>query len=163
MSPHFISLVLATGMTFAGAPTVGIVATDPMASPTFPAAVYDQLKVRDSAECSALGVASTELKAALVVLTDPALLPAAVPVRAAGCLVSMFPADVEVETAIMAWIGDPERQGLALVALARTDALPEAAAVRIVTAGRQSAVTRVATAANALRTTSLHAAVRALP
>ena len=132
------------------------------ALPAFPNAVYDQLKLRDGVECAALGPATSELKGALVALTDPDLMPASVPIRAAGCLVSLFPADAEVEATVIAWMTDPERQGLALVALSRSDVLPEAAAARIVAAGRASAISRVAAAADQLRETSVHPAVRAL-
>jgi hypothetical protein len=77
-------------------------------------------------------------------------------------LVSLFPADADVEAAVIGWISDTERQGLALVALARTDTLPADLALRLVTAARASAVPRVAAAAEGLRNTSIHTAIRAL-
>ena len=125
--------------------------------------VYAQLNARDGVECSALGLATPDLKSQLFALTDPAILPAAVPIRAAGCLISLFPAEPDVETAVTAWMSDPERQGFGLVALSRLDAFPEPAALRIVTAARLSAIARVAASAETVRATSIYPSVRAAP
>jgi hypothetical protein len=75
----------------------------------------DQLPVRDAAD--------------LAQLTEPALAPAYVPMRAAHCLVQRFGA--EAEPIVAPWMSDPARSGQALVVVGALDALPADAALRL--------------------------------
>lgn len=94
-------------------------------------ALYRALRVRDGVSCLSLGEPTPALRDGLMALTDPAVEPSAVPVRAAGCLVALFPSDPTVDEAVVAWVSDPERRGLALVVAGNVDVLPADVAVRV--------------------------------
>lgn len=96
---------------------------------------YRALRSRDGVSCADLGEATPALRDELLALTDPAVLPSSVPMRAAGCLVSRFGADPVVAEAVLPWMTDPSRRGLALVVAGGVDSFPEPVAVRIAEAG----------------------------
>lgn len=101
------------------------------ASPSAEDTAYAVLRARDAVGCGALGEPTPALRDALVALADPATLPPAVPVRAAGCLVELYAEDPEIVEVVLPWMADPARHGLALVVASRLDALPEPAAVAL--------------------------------
>lgn len=124
--------------------------------------VSDALAARDGMDCMSLGEPSAALRDELLALTDPSILPAAVPMRAASCLAERFGTESVVQDAIVAWSIDSERQGLAMAALMRVDLLGEPGAVRVVQAALASPLPRVATKAGEMVPGSIHPAVRAL-
>lgn len=82
------------------------------------------LSARDYVGCSALGAATDTLYTELVAATDPSILPGSVPVRAADCLLTLYPTRAELGAVLLPWMSDPERAGLAMVVAARIDELP---------------------------------------
>ena len=124
--------------------------------------VSETLAARDGMDCMSLGEPTAALREELLALTDPAILPAAVPMRAASCLAERFGTESAVQDAIIAWSVDSERQGLAMAALMRVDLLGEPGAVRVVQVAMASPLPRVATKAREMVLGSVHPAVRAL-
>jgi hypothetical protein len=82
--------------------------------------LYHLLASRDGVDCAALHASVDEL----VAMTDPAIQPPWVPVRAAECLVVTYPAEKRVAETILPWLDDPARKGLALVVAQHVDLLP---------------------------------------
>lgn len=113
---------------------------------------YDLLKQRDAVSCAELGEATPALRDELLALTAPERLPAAVPMRAAGCLAERFPDDPEVQAAFRAWPADPARPGQVLLLLARVDTLPEPVAAALVRGALVAPNDRVRRKAEAVRT-----------
>ncbi len=124
--------------------------------------VSDALAARDGVDCLSLGEPTSMLRDELLGLTDPAILPSSVPMRAASCLAERFGTESVVQDAIVAWSSDSERQGLAMAALMRVDLLGEPGALRVVQAALASPLPRVATKAREMVPGSIHPAVRAL-
>jgi hypothetical protein len=106
----------------------------------------DQLPVRDAAD--------------LAQLTEPALAPAYVPMRAAHCLVERFGA--EAEPIVAPWMSDPGRSGQALVVVGALDALPADAALRLGTAALAGADERARERIARRLKASIHPQVAAL-
>lgn len=122
--------------------------------------VHDLLRQTDAMSCADLGEATSALRDELLSLTTPG--PSVVPVRAARCLVARFPADPLVLGAVLPWMTDPERAGLALAVLGQADLLDERDAVRLATAALSVAdPTQRARVSRRLRP-SVHAEVRAI-
>jgi hypothetical protein len=92
--------------------------------------VYDTLKLRDGVACATLGT-SVEVRDELLALTDPTVMPAWVPIRAASCLVEEFSSDPVVVDAAASWVMDPARAGLGFVVARRIDEFSVADGVRI--------------------------------
>ncbi|MBM4367222.1 MAG: hypothetical protein FJ102_13510 [Deltaproteobacteria bacterium] len=128
----------------------------------FASPVSDALAARDGVDCMSLGDPSPALRDELLALTDPAILPPSVPMRAASCLAERFGTESVVQDAIVAWSTDSERQGLAMAALLRVDLLGEPGAVRVIQAALASPLPRVATKAREMVPGSVHPAVRGL-
>ncbi len=110
-------------------PAVAAEPAAPTASPAFRA-----LAARDGVDCAALPVADA---AELAALTDPALSPPWVPMRAAHCLVQRYGA--AAEPLLTPWFSDPGRAGLVLVVVDALDAVPADVAARIATAALDAA------------------------
>jgi hypothetical protein len=87
------------------------------------AGALETLRTRDDAGCAALGEATPALRAELADLAEADVQPPWASVRAAGCLVTLFP-DAETAARVRPWMADPERAGLALVVVGRLDGLP---------------------------------------
>ena len=99
----------------------------PVAATSTDSALARTLSLRDGVTCQSLGAPTPELRDALLSLADPALLPPAVPVRAAACLLEQFPADPAVLAAANAWVQTTGSAGLGLVVISRLSLLsPEA-------------------------------------
>lgn len=96
------------------------------------------LAQRDGMSCAQLGTADATLRDQLLSLTAPDLMPPSVPIRAAECLVELYPTDPTVHTAFTAWMSDSERAGLALLVIGRLDRLPLTTAVQLATAALQT-------------------------
>ncbi len=124
--------------------------------------VSTALSARDGVSCATLGEHSDALRDELMALSQPDVLPPAVPVRAATCLAERFGTDPRVQDAMLSWVSDESRQGLALAALMRVDLLGEPGAVRMVQAALSSPLPRVAQKATEMVPGSVHPAVRAL-
>lgn len=99
----------------------------------------EQLKLRDPVPCVELGEPTIQLRDELLALTDPALEPSWIPVRAADCLVELYAADPVVAEAMLPWMTDPGRAGLALVVVNRLELFPVEVAVRLARAGMSAA------------------------
>lgn len=126
--------LLVAGAAWAEEPAAGEAATGEVAAAT--SATYARLRVRDGVSCASLGEATPALRDDLLALAAPGVEPPAVPIRAAQCLVALFPTDPAFADAATAWMKDPERAGLALVVAGGVDALPEPTAVRLAEASR---------------------------
>lgn len=97
------------------------------------AAPADQLRLRDSVPCSALGEPTPALRDELVILSDPAGMPSWLPIRAAACLVELYAADPALEAIVSPWMTDSTRAGLALVVVGGIDRFPAPVALRLAT------------------------------
>ena len=124
--------------------------------------VQTALSARDGVSCMALGEHTDALRDELLALSQPEVMPPAVPVRAATCLAERFGTDPLVQDVIVGWSSDESRQGLALAALLRVDLLGEPGAARLVQAALLSPLPRVAQKAAEMAPGSVHPAVRAL-
>lgn len=133
-----------------------------LSSVAFAEPALDRLKSRDAVDCASLGEATPALRDELLALTDPALLPATVPMRATACLVERFAADGVVQAAFTAWLQDPTRPGEVLVVLGHEAALPEAFAAELVRGALAAPNARVAAKARSVAARSPHAPVNAL-
>lgn len=80
---------------------------------------YDLLKLRDGAGCA--GLEGPGMRDELIALAEGDVQPGYVSIRAAECLISEFPGDALVVSRAAAWVGDPERAGLAIVVAAAVD------------------------------------------
>ena len=85
---------------------------------------YDLLRLRDPVGCADLGPATTTLREELVALTDAAVRPSLVQVRAASCLGERFATDAAAQALFAGWMTDPESAGLALAVLHHAADLP---------------------------------------
>jgi hypothetical protein len=146
------ALTLGLSLAHAGAPE-----TPAAPVPALDPEVLRLLALRDGVDCAALPVADV---ADLARYTAPDLQPPAVSVRATGCLVQRFPA--EVPALVIPWIGDASREGLVLTVLGGMDALPEASAVAIAQALVATPDARLLGRAGRLLRASKHPGVRAL-
>ncbi len=95
----------------------------------FAGPAYELLRLRDPVTCLDLGAATPALREELAALTEPAVLPSSVQVRASVCLTERFADDPVVHAQFGKWMLDSERAGLALVVLQRAEALPRAVAL----------------------------------
>lgn len=107
-----------------------------LALPALAADLHLALSVRDFEGCASLGAADDTLYTALVAETDPAIVPSTVPMRAAGCLIELYPQKPELATLLQTWIVDPERQGFAMLVAGRIDLLPVETAVKLAEAAK---------------------------
>lgn len=82
---------------------------------------YDVLKMRDGADCAALGT-GPEVRDELIALAEGDVGPAYVPVRAAACLVEGFADDARVVERAQAWVSEERWAGLGIVVAGRIDA-----------------------------------------
>ncbi len=106
-------------------------AADWTPSPAFEAGAR-ALAARHDSSCEAVEALTTDPVALLRELVDHAAAPPWVPMRAADCLASRHAEAAKVD--ILAWIADPERKGLAWVALDRLDVMPEPIAIELAAA-----------------------------
>jgi hypothetical protein len=81
---------------------------------------YDVLKLRDGADCAALGT-SPAVRDELLTLAEGDIAPSYVPIRAAGCLIDGFAADPLVVDHARAWVTDPRWLGLGMLVANRVD------------------------------------------
>ncbi|MFZ5480665.1 MAG: hypothetical protein ACOZNI_28140 [Myxococcota bacterium] len=91
------------------------------------AGAYEVLRARDEPGCAALGEVARE---ELAGLAEEDVQPPWVPVRAARCLVELYP-DAETAARVRPWMADPSRAGLALVVVGKLDLLPLAEATEL--------------------------------
>lgn len=103
-------------------------------TPASPANLGQALAARDGVGCAGLGVADSALRDGLIAHTDPTLMPPWVPVRAAGCLIELFPADPVTLSTVTPWMTDPGAAGLALVVAQQIDRFPAADAAKLAVA-----------------------------
>ncbi len=102
-----------------------VVRADPPWTPTAEqTAVYKALSIRDPAPtCEEVEALSADPVATLRVVVERAELPPWAPLRAAHCMVTRHASAAEAD--IVAWMGDPQTRGLALLTLGALDTLPE--------------------------------------
>lgn len=94
------------------------------------AGAYDALKLRDGADCAALG-GGAEVRDELIALAEGDVQPAYVPMRAAACLVERFAGDPAVVERARAWVTEEQWAGLGMVVAARIDSFAVEDAVGI--------------------------------
>ncbi len=116
-------LLLWAGIIGAGIGAAVAATPETPAAATPADALARSLSMRDGVTCQSLGTPTPELRDALLSLADPALLPPAVPVRAAACLLEQFPADPAVLAAANGWVQTPGSAGLGLVVISRLSLL----------------------------------------
>ena len=92
------------------------------------------LALRDGFSCSQLGTPDTALRDALIARAEPQAMPPWAPMRAAGCLIELFPTDPVTATTVLPWMTDPERGGLALVVAENIDRFPLEISVQLANA-----------------------------
>jgi hypothetical protein len=78
------------------------------------AGAYDVLKLRDGADCAALGTGPA-VRDELITLAEGDVAPSYVPVRAAECLVEGFAADPVVVARAKAWVVEGRWAGLGIL------------------------------------------------
>lgn len=103
----------------------------PLISAAHAGTAYDTLRVRDEVTCESLGTPTPELRAELLSLAGPEAEPAWVSTRAAGCLFDLYGSDADFASLVSPWFSDSTRAGLGLIALAKLDKVPVAAAVTL--------------------------------
>ncbi len=91
-----------------------------------PEVLHRALAAHEPARCEGLfDLGSAEVvRDGLLELTDPDILPPAVPMRAVACLLSQRPDDALVQRAAAGWVSDPSTPGLALVVAHHLDRVP---------------------------------------
>ena len=93
-------------------------------------ALYNAMKMRENApDCSELKQYSDTVADDLLWLMDNANQPPWVGIRAAQCILTDHA--VEKARVIDGWVVDPDRRGLAILALGMLDTLPEPVALRL--------------------------------
>jgi hypothetical protein len=101
------------------------------------AGALETLRARDDAGCAALGEPTPALRAELADLAEADVSPPWAPIRAASCLVTLFP-DEETAARVRPWMADPARAGLALVVVGELDVMPTSAAAELARAALAS-------------------------
>ncbi len=133
---RLILLSLALGACTPANQQVPAKATDNLSEPT-PAPLDDEaarvqsaLSVRhDPPGCAALTAELQAPREALVQVVETVTMPAWVPMRAAGCLVELYP-EQESER-LVAWVTDPEWAGAGRLVLLQLDTMPESVALKV--------------------------------
>ncbi|MDP2306786.1 MAG: hypothetical protein Q8P18_12250 [Pseudomonadota bacterium] len=91
---------------------------------------YDALKLRDGADCAALGT-GPEVRDELIALAEGDVQPGYVSIRAADCLIAGFAVDAVVIERASAWVADPDKAGLAIVVASGVDGFTAEGALTI--------------------------------
>jgi hypothetical protein len=100
------------------------------------ATVFKQLANRDGPpDCSSLAVQTADIKAQLSELIEADAKPSYVPMRAANCLLELYPSDVET---YVKWMSKPEYRGLAFLVIGKIDSLPIDVGVTLARAGLEA-------------------------
>ncbi len=114
--------------------TFSATAAEPRARAALPTGPVDAgrvLSARDPVGCAQLGNADAALRDQLVPLTDPNLMPPWLPMRAAECLIELYPHDPVTTTLAAGWLTDPGTLGLALTVARKIDTFAAADAVKL--------------------------------
>lgn len=101
------------------------------------AGTTELLASQDPVSCASLGPATDALYESLVALARPDLTPSIVPMRAAQCLLAVYPERPDLEGVILPWMRDPATYGFALLVAGKVDELPLALALEVTDSGRE--------------------------
>ncbi len=82
------------------------------------------LSARDGVDCASLGAADETLRTSLLALVVAADAPPTVSMRAASCLLTVYPTDPVVVAEASMWMRNPTQLGLALLVASRLPELP---------------------------------------